>query len=372
MVMHMKKMFGIILVLLFIVLSVSACGVALAAMHFADEYADSEETYTDYNDENYDDHEYDECDEEEEQPPYYEDEYYCEEYYYDEEQEVLYGETKVSLVGQDITNERLAEMVKSGEISENVTHLNLAVNNVTDISPLSNLHYLVDLNLWGNRVADLSPLSNLTNLTHLDLWGNQFYDLSPVGNLTNLASLAVGDNFYFNGDLSALRNLTNLTSLGLGDTWEGRMDFTPIEMLVNLRSLQLWGASNLSDLSIFNNHRHLERLIIHASSVTDFSPIANLTSLESLDLQQNQIRDVSHINFERLTNLTDLFLWNNEISDVSSLMGLTGLRTLQLDGNNLSPEQIAEIRLAIPGSELDAIELTIGAEGGYIVIELEG
>ena len=365
----MKKTFCIFLALLFILSVTVACDVIYAAMHLADEYAETAETYPDYTEEDYDDLE---CDEEEEKPPYYEEEYYCEEYYYEEEQEVLYGETKICLSSQDITNERLAEMVRTGEIPENVTHLNLAVNNVSDISSLSNLTYLADLNLWGNRVTDLSPLSNLTNLTQLNLWGNQFSDLSPVGNLTNLASLAVGDNLYFNGDLSALRNLTNLTSLGLGDTWEGRMDFTPIEVLVNLRSLQLWGASNLSDLSIFNNLRNLQRLIIHASSVTDFSPIANLINLESLDLQQNQIRDVSHINFERLTNLTELFLWHNQISDVSSLMGLTGLRTLQLDGNNLTPEQIAEIRIAIPGSELDAIELTIGEEGGSIVIELEG
>jgi len=281
---------------------------------------------------------------------------------------------RVSLVDQGITNERLAEMVTSGEIPANVTHLELASNPITDISPLSGLTSLIELSLWGSGVTDLSPLSNLTSLTHLGLWGNRFEDLSPIADLTNLAVLALGGNPNFNGDLSVLRNLTQLTGLNLGDDGVGPMDFLYIEALVNLETFSLWGAHNLRDLSIFNNLENLQSLTIHASNTTDFSPLSNLTNLTRLELLENQISDISHIGFDRLTNLTELYLWNNQITDitplsglnnltslalggnqindVSPLTGLTGLRTLWLEDNQLSEAQIAELRLALPGCEI--------------------
>ena len=269
-----------------------------------------------------------------------------------EQQAAMGAPAHIDLSGQGITCERLAEMVHSGAIPAYVTHLNLAVNYITDITPLSDLPSLVELSLWGNSVGDLAPLRELTDITHLNLWGNEFADLSPIAELINLVSLSVGDNLNFNGDLSVLRNFTQLTKLGLGDTWQTLMDFSPIEVLVNLQELQLWGAGALSDISIFYNLRNMQRLTIHASNVTDFSSLSSLTNLTKLDLQQNNIYDISHINLDRLTNLTDLFLWHNQITDVTPLKGLICLTDLWLEGNLLSEAQIAELRAALPGCEI--------------------
>ncbi|MCL2425984.1 MAG: leucine-rich repeat domain-containing protein [Oscillospiraceae bacterium] len=384
----MKKMLSITLVLLLILMTTVACDIMFAAMDYAADYGETDETYPNGTDEyeDYDYLEYDQSYEEEETSIYYNDNY-------NDEIQYTPDVVTVYLHSNHITNERLAEMVESGEIPAEVTHLVLASNYITNLSPLSSLTNLVDLNLWGNEITDLSPLSNLTNITHLNLWGNQFYDLSPIANLTNLVDLAVGDNLNFNGDLSVLRNFTKLTRLGLGDTWGARMDFSPIGMLVNLEELQLWGAISLDDLSIFNNLENLRHLTIHASSVNDFSPISNLTNLTRLDLQQNRINDISQINFGRLTNLTDLFLWSNQItditplseltnltflalndnqiSDVSPLKGLTGLRSLQLDDNRLSSEQIDELRIALPNCDMGTTTFLIDADGGSIIIEFD-
>jgi len=267
-------------------------------------------------------------------------------------QAVLDESVHIDLNGQGMTCERLAEMVHSGAIPAYVTHLNLAVNYISDITPLSGLANLVELSLWGNSVGDLAPLRELTDITHLNLWGNEFADLSPIADFINLVSFSVGDNLNFNGDISVLRNFTQLTNLGLGDTWQTRMDFSPIEVLVNLQELQLWGAGALSDISIFYNLRNMQRLTIHASNVTDFSSLGSLTNLTRLDLQQNNIYDISHINLDRLTNLTDLFLWHNQITDVTPLKDLTWLTSLWLEGNPLSEAQIAELRAALPGCEI--------------------
>jgi len=288
---------------------------------------------------------------------------------------------KVDLSGQDITDQRLAEMVASGEIPANVTHLHLAVNYITDISPLRSLtgityldlaanniidvsplrnltgithlrlaaNYitdtsplgsltnLIELDLWGNRVADVSPLGSLTGLTELNLWGNEFVDISYLSDLTNLTVFSVGDNLYFDGDISVLRNFTNLTHLGLGCTWRGQIrDFSSIEGLVNLQSLQLWGVTWLDDLSVFNGLTNLTSLTIHGANIQDYTPLGNLVGLTSLNLQSSQIRDVSRLRLYNFPNLTELSLFNNQIEDIATLRGLATLTSLSLRDNEIS------------------------------------
>jgi len=255
---------------------------------------------------------------------------------YDIVKQNLTGVIELNLSNQGITNARLSEMVASGEIPTNVTHLRLAVNSISDISPLSGLMNLEALDLWGNQVNDVSPLGDLTNLTELILWGNRFDDISALENLTNLVRFNVGDNVEFNGDLSVLKNFTSLTNLGLGCTWQNRMDFSPIGTLENLESLQLWGVSQLSDISIFENLTNLTHLTIHASGISDFSNLSNLTSMISLDLQGNRINDISTLRLYSFPNLTELYLWNNQISDVSKLSSSTNLTFLALGSNQIT------------------------------------
>jgi len=282
---------------------------------------------------------------------------------------------EVSFGHRGITDERLVEMVASGEIPADVTHLRLAVNSITDVSPLSSLTNLVSLDLWGNQVADVSPLGGLTGLTELILWGNNFPDISALYNLTNLTRLTIGDNLQFNADISYLRNFTNMTHLGLGGNGRGGIsDFAPIGYLVELECLQLWGAGRLRELGFLENLGRLERLTINGADISDFSPIGELTSLTYLDLQSFPINDIASLRLGNLANLTELYLWNtqisdiallseltnltrlglgdNQITDISPLSGLTNLRLLWLHDNPLDESQIAELAAALPDCDI--------------------
>ena len=53
-----------------------------------------------------------------------------------------------------------------------LTSLNLEVNKISDIKPLSNLTNLTLLDLRENKISDIQPLSNLTKLTEVDLTKN--------------------------------------------------------------------------------------------------------------------------------------------------------------------------------------------------------
>jgi hypothetical protein len=153
------------------------------------------------------------------------------------------GGVYVRLTAQGITDERLAEMVASGEIPHNVTELWLGGNLITDLSPLAVLTSLHTLILPANKITDITPLANLTNLGHsmgaLNLRNNQITDLTPLANLTNLGVLDLQNNLIT--DVTPLQNLTNLWWLDLqGNQIE---DVMPLAWLTGLdsQSLRLGG-----------------------------------------------------------------------------------------------------------------------------------
>ena len=118
-----------------------------------------------------------------------------------------------------------------------LTSLNLSVNQISDIKPLSNLTNLTSLSLSGNKISDIKPLSNLTKLTTLDLLGNQISDIKPLSNLTKLTSLYLSGNQI--SDTAPFSNLTNLTKLDLSGNQIS--DIKPLSNLTNLTFLSLSG-----------------------------------------------------------------------------------------------------------------------------------
>ena len=83
--------------------------------------------------------------------------------------------------------------------------------------------------------------------------------------------------------------------------------------------MPLAGLTNLTWLSLDDN------------SIADPMPLAGLTNLTDLSLGDNSIADLMPL--DGLTNLTELQLGNNSISDLTPLAGLTNLIRLYLNAN---------------------------------------
>ncbi len=77
----------------------------------------------------------------------------------------------------------------------------------------------------------------------------------------------------------------------------------------------------------------------------ELSKLVNLTSLE-IDYAGLSMDHLLRIT--KLTNLTCLRLWGNEISDISSLSKLNALKTLYLDGNNISDNDMEWLKGRLP------------------------
>ena len=108
-------------------------------------------------------------------------------------------------------------------------------------------------------------------------------------------------------------------------------DVTPLANLTGLVSLDLTG-NEISDVSALAGLTNLISLNLDDNQV-DISSLGGLTALSQLHLRNNQITDISAL--AGLNNLGDLSLGNNQVSDVVALAGLTKLYRLHLNDNQI-------------------------------------
>ena len=91
---------------------------------------------------------------------------------------------------------------------------------------------------------------------------------------------------------------------------------------------------NDEDIKELNKMTNLTDLSLWGNQISDVSVLSGLTSLTQLNLYKNQISDISELS--GLTNLTILYLGNNQLSDISALSGLINLAYLDLNENQIS------------------------------------
>ncbi|MCL1903824.1 MAG: leucine-rich repeat domain-containing protein [Oscillospiraceae bacterium] len=209
-----------------------------------------------------------------------------------EEMEIL------NMSGRNITDEMLAQMVESGEIPKSIKVLRLYNNQISDVSPLSELKDLTSLSLLDNQITDISPLSGLKNLEELDLHINQISDISALSGLTKLKILSLNDN-------------------------------------------------KITDISPLNELKKLEQLVLYTNPIADleacFTTLCGLTNLFNLALSPNQIIDREHLEaleaalpklkgFYPVKIYPNLPFYHGELSEQEEAEFLEILKTLGRDG----------------------------------------
>ena len=143
-------------------------------------------------------------------------------------------------------------------------------------------------------------------------------------------------------DLTGLAHAVNLKELDLRGEYisgEGYVnsnaisDWSPLANLTQLEWLNL-NYTDVSDVSPLANLTQLRELILNNTAVSDVSPLANLRQLTELGLRGTAVSDVSPL--ANLTQLTYLNLDDTAISDISPLANLTQLRELILNSTGVS------------------------------------
>ncbi|MEG4344274.1 leucine-rich repeat domain-containing protein, partial [Microcoleus sp. A003_D6] len=88
------------------------------------------------------------------------------------------------------------------------------------------------------------------------------------------------------------------------------------------------------DITPLQSLTNLTKLYLSNNQISDITPLQSLTNLTHLYLYGNQISDITPL--QSLTNLTDLNLYGNQISDITPLQSLTNLTSLHLSNNQIS------------------------------------
>lgn len=188
------------------------------------------------------------------------------------------------------------------------------------------------LNLRAEYVYDISVLANCTDLEELELSYTSVSDLSPLAGLSRLRELQL-EGLYLT-DISALAGLTSLESLSLrGNFIE---DYSVLGGFPHLTSLSV-SNTDFANIAPYIHIDTLTSLVASNCSISDLTMLSKSTALKTLMLDNNPLTNEDVPSLSGLTNLERLWLGGStQIDDVSALAALPRLSYLSFYGRDAS------------------------------------
>jgi len=160
-------------------------------------------------------------------------------------------------------------------------------------------------------------------------------------------------------DLSQLASLPYLTHLDLSQTRITDHGLQQLKSAPGIVELNLYYAEQITDegMAAVKGWKKLKRINLRGTKVTDttLEHLANVTTLEALDVGFAQITDVGLDRLTPLTNLKELMVGGNKLTDMGlqALRQLPNLTSLSLGGSQRTDSGLWTISLTEQG--LDAI-----------------
>lgn len=155
------------------------------------------------------------------------------------------------------------------------------------------------------------------------------FTLIPVSPVLALRPIAVGENVV----AGAVGNELTAVAKGVGKLSFKRQIAAAHEFLKENKLPE-------DRLEVDSGKRTLVLNLSYATLVFDISALANLTSLQKLDLTETNVSDISAL--EKLTNLQELHLSRTPVSGIRVLEKLTNLQVLYLSGTQVSDISVLE------------------------------
>ena len=106
-----------------------------------------------------------------------------------------------------------------------------------------------------------------------------------------------------------------------------------VEEMKGLRRLEAYNRG-IRDLTGIQFATNLSVLFLRDNQISDLSPLAGLIELRELNLSSNPVSNLTPL--KGLKNLTELLFGWSRVSDISPLAGLTNLEHLYFTGNSIS------------------------------------
>ncbi len=134
-------------------------------------------------------------------------------------------------------------------------------------------------------------------------------------------------------DLSDLRRCTGLRSLTLQNV--SGMDFSVLAQLTSLEQLNLSNCTISShSLDAISSLVNLRRLVLNTCALTDITPLGQLTKLTELDLSNNSITDLSVLSL--MLELETVSVANNPVTSIAGLTTCSKLKSVDISHCNVA------------------------------------
>lgn len=186
--------------------------------------------------------------------------------------------------------------------------ISVAMNNLTDASPITQIESLELVRISGNPIKSLEGFENLSHLENLNLSDTKADDLEPIKNcpLTDL------DCSYGKvTDYGFLKSLNLLQTLRVGNVDRATVEYintleelenltivrseisslTQLSNLKNLISLDVSDSVMLTSLEGIENFKKLEYIAFISTNVSDISPVRSLKCLYTIEPSYSPVTD---------------------------------------------------------------------------------
>ncbi len=223
---------------------------------------------------------------------------------------------------------------------------------ISDLTPLSNLIHLEKIDISNTKITDLNILSKLIELKEINCSHLGITDLTPVGSLSNLEKLDISftsinqlplmgcnklETLYAdNTDINGLLTIANLKNLKLIYADNTKLDKMAVslfkvrkpETVVVYQSDELKKWWNLLD----NNWKNIFKEKVPFKKEPGRLQLAEMSYITELDLKNNSgIRGLKPL--EMLTQLEVLKFTDTDVMDLVALKNLTNLTKLKCARN---------------------------------------
>lgn len=141
----------------------------------------------------------------------------------------------------------------------------------------------LDLKGKGLKDGDIENLKYMTKVSEINLSNNQLTDLSPVSELKALQKLTFHNNNV--SDISFVKSLGSLTVFGAGNN--GISDISPLADRIGLKELWIFDNS-IEDITPLADCKYLEYVDVSNNLITDLTPLTG-KKLVTLKASNNKL-----------------------------------------------------------------------------------
>lgn len=196
---------------------------------------------------------------------------------------------------------------------------------------------LYDLDLSNTGMTNIDSINTLINKTYVNK------NKTPVMKILNISNNGLKD-------IKGLENITSLQKLYIANEELDDNDIQILEPLVNLITLNISG-NNIENIDVLSNFTNLQYLYFNKNKVRNIEPIDDMTFYE-LEFSDNKVKDISPLSGHHTIN--NLNMNNNQIEDVSALSNIliTGEQILSVTGQKITrtyePDATGEVSIPLP------------------------